>query len=110
MILTRDKGLACRPLAANHLFIAHDRVREQVEQVLSAFSVTLHPLTRCSACNEPLAPLAKSDAKNLVPEYVFERHADFLLCPSCGRIYWKGSHVKRMAPEQAMLTKKARRA
>jgi uncharacterized protein len=31
-----------------------------------------------------------------VPPHVYEAHDEFLQCTSCGRIYWKGSHVKRM--------------
>jgi uncharacterized protein len=97
MILTRDTGLADRPLAANHVFIRSDRVREQMEQVLAAFPVEPLPLTRCSRCNEPLAPLDKRDARDLVPPYVYDTHDAFLQCRSCGRIYWRGSHVERMA-------------
>ena len=94
---TRDTGLAERPLAANHLFIKSDRVQEQMEQVHAEFAIEPIPLTRCSRCNEPLAPLDKRDARDLVPPYVYEAHAQFLQCTGCGRIYWKGSHVRRMA-------------
>ncbi len=96
VILTRDSGLAARPLAANHLFINRDRMSAQVEQVLSAFPASSRPLTRCSECNDVLASLQKRDAKDLVPPQVYEAHDEFLQCASCGRIYWKGSHVKRM--------------
>jgi hypothetical protein len=96
VILTRDSGLAARPLAANHLFISSDRVQEQVEQVLTAFSIEPTPLTRCSRCNEPLAPLAERDARDLVPSYVYMKNREYLRCAACERIYWKGSHVKRM--------------
>ena len=96
VILTRDTGLAARPLAANHLFINCDRALAQVQQVLSAFPASSQPLTRCSECNVPLACLEKRDARDLVPPHVYEAHDEFLQCASCGRIYWKGSHVKRM--------------
>jgi uncharacterized protein with PIN domain len=96
VILTRDSGLAARPLAANHLLINRDSASAQVEQVLSAFPASSQPLTRCSECNVSLAHLEKSDARDLVPPHVYEAHNEFLRCASCGRIYWKGSHVKRM--------------
>jgi len=96
-ILTRDTGLAARPLAANHLFINRDRVQEQVAQILSAFPLESNPLTRCSECNEPLKPLDKREVRDLVPSYVYETNNEFLRCPGCGRIYWNGSHVRRMA-------------
>jgi uncharacterized protein len=110
VILTRDSGLAARPLAANHLFIIRDRTSAQVEQVLSAFPASSRPLTRCSECNMLLAPLEKKDARDLVPTHVYEAHDEFLQCVSCGRIYWKGSHVKRMAlPEEVKIKQPVRK-
>jgi uncharacterized protein len=96
LILTRDEALAARPLAANHLFINSDLVEEQLEQVLSASPGDASPLTRCSRCNEPLAFLPRQEARDLVPPYVFENHETFLRCAVCGRIYWRGTHVRRM--------------
>jgi uncharacterized protein with PIN domain len=98
-ILTRDAGLATRPLAANHLFIKNDLVQEQVEQVLSIVSLEtrLNPLTRCSDCNILLVSLDKHDTTDLVPPHVYAAHDEFLHCTSCERIFWRGSHVKSMA-------------
>ncbi len=98
VILTRDVSLAARPLATNHLLIASDFVNDQIEQVLSVYSRdTLRPLTRCSECNDILHPIAKEEARDFVPRYVYEKKGSFLRCPRCGRIYWKGTHVQRMA-------------
>ncbi len=96
VILTRDYGLAGRPLAANHLLITSDRVEEQITQFLASYPISATPLTRCSECNETLIPIDKSEARNLVPNYVFDIKDGFLRCMACGRIYWNGSHVERM--------------
>lgn len=96
VILTRDNGLARRPLAANHLLICSDRIDEQVHQVLTAYPIGAAPLTRCSECNEALTPIGKDEAMNLVPAYVYRTNDCFLRCEACGRIYWKGTHVDRM--------------
>jgi uncharacterized protein with PIN domain len=98
VILTRDTGLAGRPLASNHLFIESDNVRQQLQQVLTTFHITsmLEPLTRCSVCNEPLTAITKEYAKDLVPQYVYEKSDSFLRCEKCGKTYWKGTHVRRM--------------
>jgi hypothetical protein len=96
VILTRDAALAARPLAANHLFIKSERIRDQLHQVLSAFPAEALPLTRCSRCNEPLRRMAKQDIADLVPSHVFETQEEFFKCEACGRIYWRGTHVKRM--------------
>lgn len=98
VILTRDGSLVARPLAANHLLISSDFVREQIAQVLSAFPLeALHPLTRCSTCNAHLDPIGRQHARDLVPRQVYDTMESFLLCPRCGKIYWNGTHVRRMA-------------
>ena len=38
----------------------------------------------------------KADAQGRVPEGVFERHERFVTCPHCRRVFWEGSHWKRM--------------
>ena len=98
IILTRDTALAARPLATNRLFITNDDMREQLRQVLAAFpnGGRYRPLTRCSECNEPLVTISREDVLDLVPAYVHETRDAFLQCPACGRVYWSGTHVRRM--------------
>ena len=98
VILTRDTGLVARPLASNHVFINNDNVRQQLQQVLTTFHITSMPgpLTRCSVCNTLLLPVAKQDVRDLVPLYVYEKNNTFLRCESCRKIYWQGTHVKKM--------------
>ena len=97
-ILTRDTGLASRPLARNCLLIASDRVDEQEEQVLAATprEALRAPLTRCSLCNGLLEPVDRDSVQNLVPDHVFRNTKTFVRCSACGRVYWQGSHAARM--------------
>jgi uncharacterized protein with PIN domain len=99
VILTRDLALSARPLASNHLLIKSEAVQEQAEQVLTAFHLKalVAPLSRCSVCNETLKSITKQDAHNLVPVHIYDNNSNFLSSPKCGRIYWKGTHVRRMA-------------
>ncbi len=98
-ILTRDTALAARPLASGNIFVKSDNVREQLEQVLSRVppDETTAPLTRCSACNHPLMAASKPEIRDSVPRYVYDKYHSFLRCTSCGRVYWRGTHVSRMA-------------
>jgi uncharacterized protein len=98
VILTRDTALAERPLAANNVFITSDDVRQQIEQVVTAFPLKAlpQPLTRCPECNEPLVAIPREKIKDFVPIYVYEKHETFLQCMKCERVYWKGTHVERM--------------
>jgi uncharacterized protein with PIN domain len=101
MILTRDTGLASRPLARHSLFIRNDHVKEQVRQVLDAcrFEGEQRPLTRCSVCNGQLVPVGRDAVRDLVPDYVFGRMRTFMRCGGCGRVYWHGSHMKNREAE-----------
>jgi uncharacterized protein with PIN domain len=97
IILTRDAGLASRPLAKNHILIESDRVDEQLHQVAETSSLPATAmLTRCSACNTILSAPARDEVRDLVSIHVYEQHRDFLRCETCGRIYWKGTHVRNM--------------
>ncbi len=97
VILTRDRALAKRPLASAHLLIKSEDVDRQVDEVVARCApYGPRPLSRCSQCNSPLRKIARQEAENLVPRYVLEHSEGFLQCGSCRRVYWKGSHVRKM--------------
>lgn len=56
----------------------------------------VRPLHRCILCNRLLDPLPREAAFDRVPDYVFETTTTFFQCTGCNRVYWAGSHPKRM--------------
>jgi len=54
------------------------------------------PFSRCLRCNTLLAQAGKDEVCHLVPVQVVLLHNEFLRCPGCGRVYWKGGHFRRM--------------
>lgn len=56
--------------------------------------------TRCMVCNAPLEATAYRDVADALPAEVRGdprvRSAGFRRCPSCRRVYWEGSHTRRM--------------
>ena len=98
ILLTRDTGMLRRRDLPPHLFIRDDRVMEQVRQVMMVCHLALAPTAprRCPRCNVTLEPRTKAEAAGRVPEFVWSRHDAFQECPTCGRIYWAGSHRQRM--------------
>lgn len=58
--------------------------------------------TRCLLDN---AVLVEADARQVakVPESARRAHEPFLACPACGRVYWQGSHYRRMLLKLAEL-------
>ncbi len=98
VILTRDIALAGRPLASNRLLIESSDILDQIGEVVSAFPLERLPafFSRCSVCNEPLAAVSREEVRDSVPAYVHETHDSFFRCGVCGRVYWRGTHVRRM--------------
>jgi uncharacterized protein with PIN domain len=98
ILLTRDTGLLRRGRLPPYLFIQSDRVEAQVRQVV--WGLALDPRAakarRCLRCNVVLEPRTKAEVAGRVPEFVWSHHDTFWGCPTCDRIYWAGSHRRRM--------------
>ncbi|NGX42876.1 MAG: hypothetical protein K940chlam7_01164 [Chlamydiae bacterium] len=56
---------------------------------------TKDPFSRCLLCNEELCEAGREIAEE-VPEDVRARCDKYWLCKKCGKVYWLGSHTKRM--------------
>ena len=109
VLLTKDTGLIQRADDVETLFLESEEWPDQVRQVLGHFDLRdkVRPHTRCIDCNVVLKNLPKKNAKNLVSPFVFERADSFALCPSCGRVFWRGTHFEDMeAKIQDLLEKK----
>ncbi len=109
IILTRDTGMIEKSRRLEHLFIASENWKDQVQQVLDNFNLwdKVNPNSRCLECNEELKPLSRQSAKNLVAPFIYEHAHSFALCPHCGRVYWQGSHYQEMEVKiQEILSKR----
>jgi uncharacterized protein with PIN domain len=72
---------------------------EQLHQVVSQVPIScqeVRPFRRCILCNQPLDLLSRDQTFDLVPDYVFETNTLFYQCSNCQKIYWSGTHPKRM--------------
>ena len=98
VLLTRDTGLIERIKTTKSLFIESENWRDQVEQVLDEFDLwrDVQPNSRCIECNVRIKDLPREKARNLVTPFVFENADTFALCPDCGRVFWRGTHLKDM--------------
>ncbi len=100
ILLTRDTGLVRRRGIGRHLLVGSDAWEEQLREVVEAFHLEVAPdrvLRRCLLCNRPLRPLGREEVAGRVPDYVAAREEAFRGCDACGRIYWRGTHRRRMA-------------
>jgi uncharacterized protein with PIN domain len=98
ILLTRDTGLIERAKNEGSLFIVSENWRNQVEQVLDFYDLwtEVDPNSRCIECNVRIKDLPREKAKNLVTPFIFENADTFALCPECGRVFWRGTHLKDM--------------
>lgn len=95
IVITRNRRLIER--LGEGILLESDTVEEQVRQVVRAVGrEKISLFSRCSVCNVELQQVEKDTVKGRIPEYVYENHDEFAICPSCGRYYWKGTHWERM--------------
>jgi len=98
VVLTRDTLLARRRLLRGRVFLVHgDCFEDQVREVVRCFGLKLdRSFTRCVRCNVALKEISRDSVEGQVPPYVFFTQGRFSTCPSCGRMYWAGTHRAEM--------------
>jgi uncharacterized protein with PIN domain len=110
VVLTRDRELLkCRDITHGcyvHALRPMDQWKEVVERL--RLQQDARPFTLCLHCNEPLKAIDKAVVLDQLPGKVAKYYERFLTCPSCQRIYWEGSHWRRMRTSlDNLLIKKA---
>jgi hypothetical protein len=105
VLLTKDTQILKRRVATTGrlkvILIESEEVKAQLRQVVKALKLAekIKPFTLCLECNQPLVPKDKEEVKELVPPYVFETQTQYMQCPVCQRVYWRGTHWARMSRE-----------
>jgi hypothetical protein len=105
VVLTRDTQIMQRRVVTSGeleaLLVRGDDPKDQLRQVVREMNLDCEErqFTRCLECNQPLVRRRKEEVKDLVPPYVFRTQSRFVECPSCHRIYWRGTHWQRMKQE-----------
>lgn len=61
--------------------------------------------SRCPNCNSPLTIVDKKEIQN-VPEKVLKRKKIFYKCNLCGKVYWYGSHWRKIREFEKTLKKR----
>ena len=104
VLVTRDKRLAAAASPESVIvsgFGVEAEARSLAEQLTIDWNAA--PFTRCVVDN---APLRDATAEDLVemPQSAREGPGPFRVCPACRRLYWPGSHVRRMNERLARLS------
>lgn len=96
-LLTRDRQLAAAA-GVDGLRLLSDRLMDQATEVARAAAVDWRRrrFTRCLVDNSVLDEAAPERLADL-PGDTRDRPGPFRVCPACGRLYWPGSHIRRLA-------------
>lgn len=110
ILLTRDKILADRAMkeGIEFFFLKSDKWYSQLKAVKDKFNLSFEKsllFERCIECNNPLEYVEKEKVKNRVPEYVYLTNEQFLECPNCSKIYWRGTHVENILKDMNKIFK-----
>jgi uncharacterized protein len=98
ILLTRDCGLLKRNEVRHGYYLRGTEPAQQLVEVLREFDLipTIVPFRRCMHCNGLLhATQKESVLHRLLPETA-KHFEEFYACADCKKVYWKGSHYRRM--------------
>ena len=98
IVLTRDRELLKRRTITHGSYVRSLRPAEQIRDLFRRLDLarSARPFTLCLQCNAPLIAVDKAQVASLLPPRVRERFERFRTCSACGRVFWEGSHWRRM--------------
>jgi uncharacterized protein with PIN domain len=99
VVLTRDRELLKRRTITHGCYVRALKPERQLRELFDRLDLaaSIRPFTLCLHCNAPLRAIDKASVAQQLPPMVRELHDEFHTCDCCGRVYWKGSHWKRMS-------------
>ena len=99
VLLTSDGGFlerkAVRDGDVGLLIVPHLPLEDQLRLVVEHFDLVRRQ-SRCMECNGELDVVSREAVAGRVPPGVLEDHDAFFLCRGCGRVFWHGSHWRRI--------------
>jgi uncharacterized protein with PIN domain len=98
ILLTRDRRLADIRTANDRTIVLEcDGIDAWASELVRRLSLDWNrdPLSRCTLCNVMLK-IADHALIETLPPQVRTRESTVHVCPRCGRLYWEGSHVRRI--------------
>lgn len=81
------------------LFLFSDSIVDQIKEINDCyenFSKHIKTFSLCSDCGSCLSDISKENIKEKIPVYVYYKFDNYKICSKCNKIYWKGSHYKKI--------------
>jgi uncharacterized protein len=98
VVLTRDRELLKRRTITHGCYVRTLKPEAQLREIFDRLDLarSAQPFRLCLTCNVPLRRIAREEAIGRAPDGVLERHTQFVTCDVCARVFWEGSHWRRM--------------
>ena len=98
IVLTRDRGLLKRRGITHGCYVHAVRSAQQLSEIVDRLDMarSFRPFTLCLHCNAPLRSIDKAQVAPVLPPTILAHHDRFSTCDVCHRIFWEGSHWRRM--------------
>jgi uncharacterized protein len=98
IVLTRDRELLKRRTITHGCYVRTLKPQAQLREIFERLDLaaSARPFRLCLSCNSPLHAIERGEVRERVPEGVFERQTRFVTCDVCRRVFWEGSHWRRM--------------
>ena len=80
------------------VLIESENPERQMRQLMNTLDLMreYRPFTLCLECNQPLVERGPEEVIDRVPPYVYRTQRQYMECPGCHRIYWRGTHWAAM--------------
>lgn len=97
IILTRDRTLATLA-GPDGLLVSGQGAMGEAQALTRALPIdwALAPFSRCVMDNSAVREASPEEIARM-PKSARERAGPFRVCPACGRLYWPGSHTRRIS-------------
>jgi uncharacterized protein with PIN domain len=98
IVLTRDRELLKRRGITHGCYVRALHSEAQLHEIFDRLDLagSARPFTRCLSCNTALHAIPKDEVAPRLPPGVRERHQRFAVCDGCQRVFWEGTHWRRM--------------
>lgn len=98
VVLTRDRALLKRRGITHGCYVHAVRTPQQLREIFNRLDLarSARPFTLCLNCNAPLHSIDKAQVAPVLPPTVRAHCERFSFCNVCGRVFWEGTHWRRM--------------
>lgn len=98
ILLSRDRDLLMHKAVSRGCHLRSTEPRDQLAYLVERLQLCglIRPFSRCTVCNAEVAPVAKAEILDRLPDSVARLNDEFWRCTGCGRVYWQGSHWRAL--------------